>query len=73
MRKFKIRKVKPTKLFTLSTDQDRVQLLTKISEDLKRYSPEDMPEVTTIKSWVSKELNRSLAKAKVHSLFSPGS
>ena len=73
MRKFKIRKLQATKLFTLSPDQDRVQLLTKISEDLERYSPEDMPEVTTIKSWVSKELARSLAKAKVHNLFSPGS
>ncbi len=73
MRKFKIRKVKPTKLFTISPDQDRVQLLTKISVDLERYSPEDMPEVTNIKSWVSKELARSLTKAKVHNLFSPGS
>lgn len=70
MRKFKIGKVKTTKIFTISPEQDRVQLLTKFASDLERYSPEDMPEINTIKNWVDKELSRTLAKAKVQNLFS---
>ncbi len=70
MRKFKIRKVKAAKMFTLSPEQDRAQLLTKVAANLERYSPEELPEINTIKNWVYRELARSLAKAKVQSLFS---
>ena len=71
MRKFRIRKVKTTKIFTISPEQDRVQMLTKFTEDLKKYSPEEMPEISTIKSWVDKELAKSLTKTKVYNLFKP--
>lgn len=70
MRKFKIRKVKATKIFTLSPEQDRVQMLTKIAEDLKKYSQKEMPEIGSIRNWVDKELSKSLARAKVQNLFS---
>lgn len=69
MRKFKIRKVKTTRLLSIAPEQDRVQMLTKFADDLKMYSPEDMPEVSNIKSWVDKELAKSLTKTKVHNLF----
>ena len=69
MRKFKIRKIKPTKIFTISPEQDRVQMLTKISSDLNRYTPKELPEINTIRNWVSKELAKSLAKEKVRNLF----
>jgi len=69
MRKFKIRKIKPTKIFTISPEQDRVQMLTKISVDLNRYTTKELPELNTIRTWVNKELAKSLAKAKVRHLF----
>lgn len=69
MRKFKIRKIKPTKIFTISPEQDRVQMLTKISSDLNRYTSKELPEINTIRSWVNKELAKSLAKEKVRNLF----
>lgn len=74
MRKFKIRKINISKvetsnLFTFSPEQDRVQTLTKFSEDLKKYTDEEMPEIHTIRAWVDKELSKSLAKTKVHDLF----
>ena len=71
MRKFKIRKVKATKVFTISPQENRVQLLTKIAADLERYTQEEMPEVYNIKKWVRKELAKSLAKEKVNNLFYP--
>lgn len=73
MRKFKIRKFKTTKVLTISPEQDRVQMLTKFAEDLKKYSPEDMPEVNNIKSWVDRELAKSLTKTKVYDLFNQSS
>lgn len=69
MRKFKIRKVETTKILTISPEQDRVQMLTKFAEDLKKYSPEDMPEIHNIRSWIDRELAKSLTKTKVQSLF----
>lgn len=69
MRKFKIRKVKATKIFSISPEEDRVQTLTSIAQDLERYTPAEMPEIGTIKSWVRKELSRNLAKVKVQHLF----
>ena len=71
MRKFKIRKVKATKVFTISPQENRVQLLTKIAADLERYTPEEMPEVDNIKKWVRKELAKILTKEKVNNLFYP--
>jgi len=71
MRKFKIRKVKATKVFTISPQENRVQLLTKIAADLERYTPKEMPEIYNIKKWVRKELAKSLAKEKVNNLFYP--
>ena len=73
MRKFKIRKFKTARVLTISPEQDRVQMLTKFSEDLKKYSPEDMPEVNNIRSWVDKELAKSLTKTKVYDLFNQSS
>lgn len=70
MRDFKIKKAKTTSIFSISPEQDRVQLLTKIAADLERYSPEDMPEIKTIRNWVGRELARSLTKVKVQNLFS---
>ena len=69
MRKFKIRKVKTTRVITISPEFDRVQQLTKFSDNLKRYSTEDMPEINTIRSWVNKELVKNLAKSKIQNLF----
>lgn len=69
MRKFKIRKVKTTRILTISPEFDRVQQLTKFSDNLKRYSTEDMPEINTIRSWVNKELAKNLAKSKIQNLF----
>ena len=69
MRKFKIRKVKTTRIITISPEFDRVQQLTKFSDNLKRYSTEDMPEINTIRSWVNKELVKNLAKSKIQNLF----
>lgn len=69
MRKFKIRKVKTTRILTISPEFDRVQQLTKFSDNLKRYSTEDMPEINTIRSWVNKELVKNLAKSKIQNLF----
>ena len=73
MRRFKIRKIKPTKIFTISPEQDRVQMLTKISVDLNRYTPKELPEINTIRAWVNKELAKSLTKAKVRHLFTSDS
>jgi hypothetical protein len=69
MRKFKIRKIKTAKLLSISPEQDRVQMLTKFAEALKKYSPTEMPEVGNIRSWVDRELAKSLTKTKVHNLF----
>ncbi|MCH8821191.1 hypothetical protein IID23_01550 [Patescibacteria group bacterium] len=69
MRKFRIRKIKPTKIFTISPEQDRTQMLTKISADLNRYTTKELPEIDTIRNWVSKELAKSLTKEKVRNLF----
>ena len=69
MRKFKIRKVKTTRILTISPEFDRVQQLTKFSDNLKRYSTEDMPEINTIRSWVNKELVKNLAQSKIQNLF----
>ncbi|MEX0616838.1 MAG: hypothetical protein WD231_03460 [Candidatus Woykebacteria bacterium] len=73
MRKFKIRKVKTTKIFTRPPEQDRVQFLTNLTYDLGRYSTAEMPEIETIKAWADKELKKSFTRSKVQNLFSPQS